>query len=110
MKNTVLLESIQGDMEKPDVVCITETWFCNDITETECTIHGYRCVRCDRNRHGGGVVLFISDKLEFNIAMVGPDGLEFLLVSVNNKVYIGLWYRPPANSESVDVLYSQGLK
>ena len=53
--------------------------------------------------------MFISDKLEFNITMVGPDGLEFLLVSVqnaNNKVYIGLWYRPPANSESLDVLYS----
>ena len=50
-----------------------------------------------------------TDKLEFNITMVGPDGLEFLLVSVqnaNNKVYIGLWYRPPANSESLDVLYS----
>ena len=60
------------DMEKPDVVCITETWFCNDIAETECTIHGYRCVRCDRNRHGGGVALFISDKLEFNITVVGP--------------------------------------
>ena len=37
------------DIEKPDVVCITETWFCNDIAETECTIHGYKCVRCDRN-------------------------------------------------------------
>jgi len=23
-------------------------------------------VRCDRNRHGGGVALFISNKLEFN--------------------------------------------
>ena len=71
-----------------------------------CTIHGYRCVRCDRNRHGGGVALFISEKLEFNITMVGPDGLEFLLISVqnaNNKVYIGVWYRPPENSESLDV-------
>ena len=27
------------DMEKPDV-CITETWFCNDISETEYIIHG----------------------------------------------------------------------
>ena len=53
--------------------------------------------------------MFISDKLEFNITMVGPNGLEFLLVSVknaNSKVYIGVWYCPPANSESLDDLYS----
>ena len=44
--------------------------------------------------------------------MSGPDGLEFLLVSVHgvnngvnnnhNKVYVGIWYRPPANSAAID--------
>jgi len=41
--------------------------------------------------------------------MAGPNELELLLVSIrnaNNKVYIGLWYRPPANFESLNVLYS----
>ena len=48
--------------------------------------------------------------------MSGPDGLEFLLVSVHgvnngvnnnhNKVYVGIWYRPPANSAAIDTLYS----
>ena len=95
-------------MEKPDIVCITETWFCDDIVEAECTIRGYTCVRCYRNRHGGGVALFISNKLEFNTIMAGPNELELLLVSIqnaNDKVYIGLWYRPPANFESLDALY-----
>ena len=70
------------DMEKPDIVSITETWLYEDICESESYIIGYKCVRCDRNRHGGGVALFISEKLEFQVTMCGPKELEFLLVSV----------------------------
>ena len=83
--------------------------WCDDIGELEVSIPGYSCVR---NRHGGGVALFISDKLEYQVTMCGPNELEFLLVSVhstnnvNEKVYIGLWYRPPANSAALDDLYS----
>ena len=29
----------------------------------------------DRDRHGGGVALFISDKLADQVTMSGPDGL-----------------------------------
>ena len=47
------------------------------------------CVRCDRNRHGGGVALFISDKLEYQVTMCGPNELEFLLVSVHNTYSTG---------------------
>ena len=51
-------------------------------------------------------------KLKFQVTLHGPRNLEFLLVSVCNvnrfhcKQYIQLWYRPPVNSEAVDVLYS----
>ena len=91
------------------MVCITETWLCDDIGESEVSIPGYRCVRCGRNRHDGEVALFISDKLEYQV----PNELEFLLVSVhstnnvNEEVYIGLWYRPPANSATLNDLYSK---
>ena len=97
---------------KPDIVCITETWLCNNIYGSECTIPGYNCIRCDRNRHGGGVALFICNVLEFHVTMCGPMDLEFLLVSVfsannaNERIYIGIWYRPPANSVALDDLYS----
>lgn len=40
----------QCDMEKPDVVCLTETWLCADITESERTIPRYKCIRYDQNR------------------------------------------------------------
>ena len=44
------------ELEKPDIVCITETWLCDDITMLEYSISGYHCVRCDRHRHGGGLL------------------------------------------------------
>lgn len=100
------------DIEKPDVVCLTETWLCADILESECAIPGYQCVRCDRNRHGGGIALFISNNFEFQVTMLGPRELEFLLVSLHNvnnahqKVHIGLWYRPPDKNTALDDLYS----
>ena len=82
-------------LDKPDIVC-TETWLCDDIVPLECSITGYHCVRYDRHRHGGGVAMFLSDKLESHVVLCD---LEFLLVSVHNannvrqKVHIGLWYR-----------------
>ena len=48
------------ELEKPLIVCITETWLCDDITTLECSISGYHC---DRHRHGGGVAMFISDNM-----------------------------------------------
>ena len=92
---------------------LTETWLCEDIIESECVIPGYKCIRHDRNRHGGGgCIVYISNKLEFQVTMSGPNGLEFLLVSVHNannahrKVYIGLWYLPPADYTALDDFYS----
>ena len=32
------------DIEKPEVVCITETWLCDDIGESEVSIPGYKCI------------------------------------------------------------------
>ena len=61
------------------VVCITKTWLCDDIGESEVSIPGYNCVRCDRNRHGGGVALFISDKLEYQVTMYGQMNWNFCL-------------------------------
>ena len=65
--------------------------------------------------HGGGIALYISNEFEFLVTMCGPKELEFLLVSLHNthninnahqKVYIGLWYRPPDKNTALDDLYS----
>jgi len=79
-------------MEKPDIVCITKTWFCDDIVGAECTVRGYTCVRCDRDWHGSGIALFISNKLEFNTTMACSNELE--LYGTLQNLDPGLWTGP----------------
>ena len=42
----------------PDIVCIVETWLDGNIDDTEVAIQGYHVYRLDRNRHGGGILIF----------------------------------------------------
>ena len=84
-------------------------WSSDHIGESEASIPGYNCIRCDRNRHGGGVALLISDKLEYKVTLCEPKEMLVSVFSTNNvneKVYIGLWYWPPSNSGALDNLYS----
>ena len=39
-------------------MCIVESWMENEIYDNEMSIDGYNIVRADRNRHGGGVLIF----------------------------------------------------
>ena len=43
----------------PDIICITETWLSSDIEDQEIVLSGYYSCRLDRNRHGGGLVIFL---------------------------------------------------
>ena len=44
---------------KPATICISETWLDDSITNAEIDLPGYTIERNDRNRHGGGVCLYI---------------------------------------------------
>ena len=99
------------DFNKPEIVCITEIWLCDDISLTECSTSVYNSIRCDRHRHGGGVAFFVSEQLDYHVILCGPNQLELLLISVsrmnhpNNKFHVGVWYRPPDNREELDTLF-----
>jgi hypothetical protein len=59
-------------IHSPDCVCIVESWLSNDILNSELCVCGYDVVRLDRNRHGGGVLLYINS--------VSPIALCFLVL------------------------------
>jgi len=89
----------------PDIVAIVESWLCPDISDHEVCIPDYQLFRHDRNRHGGGVFLYIRDHL---IAEVLPydhtTNLEFLPVVIHHlgfKFCISVFYRPPNSSEHI---------
>ena len=65
----------------PHVVCIVETWLDDSVFDNKLTIPNYCLVRLDRNRHGGGVLLYIRDDLSYNVIFMGPENLELLGIS-----------------------------
>ena len=88
--------------DKPDVICLVETWLCEDILDSEIHIPNYFILRLDRNRHGGGVALYIHNSILYNVLLCGPAGLELIVVSLSRiifKLCIGVFYRPHLHAE-----------
>ena len=51
------------EANRPDVVCLVETWLSADVLDTEIFIHNYSIVRLDRNMHGGRVAMHVHDSV-----------------------------------------------
>lgn len=87
-------------MHNPDVICVVETWLAEEINSSEISLANYQLFRLDRNRHGGGVLMYIRNNLVARVLLCGPHNLELLVVSISNSVNtfcIGTFYRPPGS-------------
>ena len=60
-------------------MCLVETWHSGDVLDREVSIPNYTIVTLDRNRHGGGVAMYIQDSVDYNVILCGPAGLELLI-------------------------------
>lgn len=93
-----------------DIICVVESWLSPDISDAEIFIPGFRR---DRNRHGGGILIFVKDILvctavPFQYANPSSPSIEFLPLCIefcNHKFCISTFYRPP----SLDVAYFDAL-
>ena len=88
------------DTQNPHIVCIVETCLSNDISDNEVSLEGYQVICLDRNRHGGGILIFVHDSLVSKVVMAGPSSLELLIISVSNHVntckhHLGLFIALP---------------
>lgn len=71
---------------------------CEDIADKELAIDTYHLVRLDRNRHGGGIVMYIKNNLSFYVIKSVPE-LEFCTINIkcfSGNTCIALAYRPPS--------------
>ncbi len=87
----------------PDVICITESWLSQEISNVEASIPGYVLYRHDRDRHGGGVLMYIKDYIQVKSLPPCPD-LEILALSLyngSNRVCLTVFYRPPSSSVEI---------
>ena len=95
------------ETEKPGIVCIVESWLDNSISDNEISIPTYQLFRHDRNRHGGGVAIYVHFSFICNVIIkAGPFDLEFISVSLLSRSSFGkfclcLFYRPPSSPVSV---------
>ena len=91
----------------PDIICIVETWLDNDVSDNELFLSNYQFFRLDRNRHGGGIAIYVCTSLTCNLLLQGgPFGLEFLSLSMVsqyslNRFCLFLFYRPPSSPVSI---------
>lgn len=72
---------ILAEENNPDVICIAEP--CLEISNVEVSVPGYLLYRCDRDRHGSGVLMYIKEYTQVKLLRPCP-GLEILVLSLNN--------------------------
>ena len=92
-----------------DVICLTETWLNEAITDHEILPTAYNIYRRDRvGRTGGGVMTAIKSSLSSFQLKVPSDfsSLEMVVVEINNFKYdrstlLIDCYRPPNNDQFV---------
>lgn len=100
------------DLQQPHIVSIVESWLSGEISDNEIHLQGYQVLRLDRNRHGGGLLVFVHESLVPKVIMAGPSNLELLIFSVTNhtntcKHHVGLYYRPPSSGvENIECLHN----
>ena len=91
-------------LHNPHVVCITETWLDNCISDNEISVPNYKIIRLDRSRHGGGVAIYVDSMFTYSILFTANPDFECVIASLcanNSKFYVCFVYRPPNSSISV---------
>ena len=84
-------------------ICVTETWIDGTVLDSEIHIDNYSVRPKDRNRHGGGVCLYIRSELAFNgLDELSHDEIEAVWIELSSQRlsqsfvvwYIGLLINP----------------
>ena len=100
--------SAECNVHRPAVVCITESWLDPDICDFEMSIPGFNIIRHDRNRHGGGVCVYVNS---YRVISFGPLDTKCIFVSVssnlhhNSNLSVCVFYRPRSSGLLVLVYY-----
>ena len=67
---------------KPRVIGITETKLDISIGESEIPIDGYCAIRSDRNRKGGGLICYVTNRIFYNTKNCISNKIENIFVEL----------------------------
>lgn len=93
---------------KIDIICITETWLNDNISNEVVAVEGYKLYRHDRsNNRGGGICIYCKNNLHCRVIAVNEmteefndNRTEFLFIEISlnySKFLLGVFYNPPRN-------------
>ena len=89
-----------------DIIGLCETWLDDSIHNNDILIPGYLPpLRRDRNRHGGGVAVYIGDTLNAKrCPLLEPDSGEFICIDLydNFSYYMICFFYRPSNTPVAD--------
>ena len=96
------------------VIGICESKLDASVLEQDISIDNYKILRCDRNRHRGGVACYIRNDLSYNILSVFPCEIENIffeiLLSNSKPVIVGTICHPPNQNNFLELLNSSTNK
>ena len=94
------------------VIGISKSKLDDSVLTSEIQIDEYDFLRCDRNRHGGGVACYIRNDLSYNVQSYFSKDIEnifFELLLPNTKpIVVGTIYRP-LNQTSFMEIFNENL-
>lgn len=104
--------------ETPAFVAISETWLDSTVYNIEVDIGGYKVETLDHNHHGGGICLYITDRIKCKQrAELESCGFEILWIDVKiGQTYLahGCVYRALNNNlgifDHLHAVINQGNK
>ncbi len=69
-----------------DIFTLSETWLDSSVNDSEIHIPGYVIERADRNRHGGGVAVYIKNDIDYKRRSdIEHEDIESLWLEVKQK-------------------------
>ena len=83
------------------ILCVSETWLNDTITDNDVLIDGFTIVRKDRcNKTGGGVAIYIDNHIVFKrrddlITDLSLECIWIQVTTVSHSILICCVYRPP---------------
>ena len=88
------------ETHRPHVLCLNETKLSNEINDEDLQIENYHTIfRKDRDRHGGGVAIYVSDTIKLKKREDLQTEIESITVELDNPfvkpILITTVYRPP---------------
>ena len=61
----------------------SETWLDETVNDAEIAVDGYSVIRRDRNRHGGGVLLYVRSGIAYDLRPeLEVDGFESVWIEL----------------------------